>query len=241
VRGGGSITDLECFNDYALAREVALCTIPVITGIGHSTNRSICDEVAAVDCITPTDVAYYLLNKMEVFEDACSHLAEGIIAYTNSILADEESVLSEMIYSLTETARQLKQDADTDLQELGYKLRASITELTSAGKEWLSGVQMRVNHSVNTTNQHARYELDNYLQRIINGANQIVRINDTDLNNTENKVRLTDPAVILRRGYSYTLVNGKSLTNAHDVKAGDNLTTVISNGRIKSIAIDEKQ
>jgi exodeoxyribonuclease VII large subunit len=240
VRGGGSITDLECFNDYALAREVALCTLPVITGIGHSTNRSICDEVAAVDCITPTDVAYFLLNKMEVFEDECNHLAEGIIAYTNSILATEESSLNEMIFSLKESARRLKQEADTDLQQLSFQLRESITTLTSAGKEWLMAVQMRAGHAVSTSSHHARYELENYLQRIINSTQQTIRISDTDLLNTENKVRLTDPEVILRRGYSYTLVNGKSLTKKEEVVAGDELTTVVSNGRIKSIAIDEK-
>ena len=69
IRGGGGEVNLNCFNDYLLAKAVARFPIPVITGIGHTTNISIVDEVAFLDKITPTDVADFIIEKTREFEE----------------------------------------------------------------------------------------------------------------------------------------------------------------------------
>ncbi|HUB76865.1 MAG TPA: exodeoxyribonuclease VII large subunit, partial [Solirubrobacteraceae bacterium] len=57
ARGGGSLTDLLAFSDETLCRTVALLALPVIASIGHHSDRSLIDEVAAASCSTPTHAA----------------------------------------------------------------------------------------------------------------------------------------------------------------------------------------
>jgi exodeoxyribonuclease VII large subunit len=57
ARGGGSLADLQCFCDETLCRTVALLEMPVIASVGHHTDRTLLDDVAAVSCSTPTHAA----------------------------------------------------------------------------------------------------------------------------------------------------------------------------------------
>jgi exodeoxyribonuclease VII large subunit len=57
ARGGGSLADLLCFCDEALCRAVALLPVPVIASVGHHSDRTLLDDVAAVSCSTPTHAA----------------------------------------------------------------------------------------------------------------------------------------------------------------------------------------
>jgi exodeoxyribonuclease VII large subunit len=57
ARGGGSLADLFAFCDETLCRTVALLRVPVISSVGHHTDRTLIDDVAAVCCSTPTHAA----------------------------------------------------------------------------------------------------------------------------------------------------------------------------------------
>src|SRR5918997_4926979 len=57
ARGGGSLADLFCFCDETLCRTVALLGVPVIASVGHHTDRTPIDDVAALSCSTPTHAA----------------------------------------------------------------------------------------------------------------------------------------------------------------------------------------
>lgn len=57
ARGGGSLADLLCFCDETLCRTVAMLSLPVVASVGHHTDRTLLDDVAAVSCSTPTHAA----------------------------------------------------------------------------------------------------------------------------------------------------------------------------------------
>lgn len=68
VRGGGSTTDLNCFNAYRLSSHVAQFPLPVLTGIGHDKDQSVVDMVAHLPLKTPTAVAGWLVERMSSIE-----------------------------------------------------------------------------------------------------------------------------------------------------------------------------
>jgi exodeoxyribonuclease VII large subunit len=67
IRGGGGDVGLSSYNNYELAKEIALFPIPVITGIGHSTNETVAEMVSFSNAITPTELADLLIQKFHNF------------------------------------------------------------------------------------------------------------------------------------------------------------------------------
>lgn len=64
VRGGGAKTDLVYFDSESICRAIALCPVPVLTGIGHEIDNSLADLVAHANKITPTDCAKFLESRV---------------------------------------------------------------------------------------------------------------------------------------------------------------------------------
>ena len=64
IRGGGSASDLNCFNAYRLCAHIAQFPLPILTGIGHDKDTSVADMVAHTALKTPTAVAGWLVERM---------------------------------------------------------------------------------------------------------------------------------------------------------------------------------
>jgi exodeoxyribonuclease VII large subunit len=75
ARGGGSLADLFCFCDETLCRTVALLPVPVIASVGHHTDRTLLDDVAAVSCSTPTHAAEAAVGRHVGEDRAALHAA----------------------------------------------------------------------------------------------------------------------------------------------------------------------
>ncbi|MFD2247331.1 exodeoxyribonuclease VII large subunit [Pontibacter ruber] len=78
IRGGGSQTDLSCFDDYAVASSIGYSPLPVLTGIGHERDESIADLVAHTRLKTPTAVANFIVDKSRAAEEYAESLFDSI-------------------------------------------------------------------------------------------------------------------------------------------------------------------
>ena len=115
IRGGGSTTDLECFNAYLTALCVAQFPLPVLTGIGHDKDVSIVDMVAAIPLKTPTAVATWICSTAEHFD--------GELEYAAVVLREScHKVTQAAATKLDHYASQLKQNTTITLMRQHEKL-----------------------------------------------------------------------------------------------------------------------
>jgi exodeoxyribonuclease VII large subunit len=103
ARGGGATDDLSAFNDERVVRAVFASQVPVVTGVGHATDRTLVEEVADVSAPTPSAAA-------EVCVPSMAELGERLL-----------SLESRLIWSLA--AR--RADGDAALQAAARRLLAS--------------------------------------------------------------------------------------------------------------------
>ena len=107
VRGGGSQSDLSCFNAYRLSTHVAQFPLPVLTGIGHDKDQSVVDMVAASPHKTPTAVAAWLVERMANLEGwlegAATQLHETTLRHLREAALGLERMSGELHRTTKET------------------------------------------------------------------------------------------------------------------------------------------
>ncbi|MBW6478712.1 MAG: exodeoxyribonuclease VII large subunit [Bacteroidales bacterium] len=235
IRGGGGDIGLSCYDDYKLARETALFPLPVITGIGHSTNETITEMVAWSNKITPTDVAYFIIEKFRDYEQRIDDAATALQSRGMLFLQLEQKQLAGFSGNLVRGATHLLNLQKSRLGDNIINITHTSKYLQSAERERISALAMQitVRPAQSLFKQHCT--LDKQLLRLLSAAKarQVSAMNR--LETLENKTQLLNPENILKRGYSFTRLDGRSIRNAEELRDGDVLETQFHKGKARSI------
>lgn len=241
IRGGGDDTGMDCYDNYALARAVCECPLPVITGIGHSTNETVTEMVAHTNKITPTDVAYFIIGKFSEQLSKLQDLTSQLSAQTLMSIATEEQILQDMAQSVSDIARSEFQQQKDFLLQAGNIIQQKSFQRVASAKSILevNGADLKTLSQKILLNQQHGIEM---LKSALNQHFQnIVRKETSTLDILESKIKMLDPQNILRRGYSITLHQGKIVKSTKALKEGNEIETILSNGRVKSIVQKNKK
>ncbi len=235
IRGGGGDIGLNCYDDYKLAREAALFPLPVITGIGHSTNETITEMVAWSNKITPTDVAYFILEKFRDFEQRIDNAVTTLQSKGMMFLQNEQKLLASFTGNLVRGATNTLNLQNIQLGDKIGKLKHASKFMLNEKKERISGLgfQVSVRPSQKIIRNHCN--IDNYEFRLSSAVKAIQVLETNRLATLVNKTELLNPKNILKRGYSITRLSGKSIRNANVLKDGDVLETQFHKGKVKTI------
>jgi exodeoxyribonuclease VII large subunit len=140
ARGGGSLADLFAFCDEGLCRTVALLRVPVISSVGHHTDRTLIDDVAAVCCSTPTHAAEAAVPiDCRAARADLTGRARRLSQHGNRAIVDRARALAH----LSRAPRQHVERHRRQLHQLSRELRASARRAAERGRS-LAGVHMLV-------------------------------------------------------------------------------------------------
>jgi exodeoxyribonuclease VII large subunit len=234
IRGGGGDVGLSCFNHYELARSMADFPLPVYTGIGHSTNETVCEMVSYYNGITPTKVAQQILDYFERFERTVVESQRSIIIRSQEILNTENRELN--LHS-----RIIQQAAMGMLMNQRERLSHTTSELTKVSGRFQSDIALRLNMLVQRIPSVSNHRIAAAIERIDQLKRQLGLASAHNISNTEKNlshlekiVAITDPKNILRKGYSISYANGTAVREVGQLKPGDQVTTILAGGSFES-------
>ncbi len=213
IRGGGSSTDLQSFDDYTLALNVAQFPLPVIVGIGHERDVTVLDYVAAMRVKTPTAAAEWLISRgMEALERLRS-LGSDILAAATDRMTGCHTQLSFCQGMLPTVARSALDRARSFLDR-------SATALSGIGASKIAP---------------ARATIDSTAAAIAVAARATVAHRHQNINAFEAILKALSPQATLRRGFSVTRSSsGATIRSVNDIPPGETLVTILPDGKIIS-------
>lgn len=209
IRGGGGDVGLSSFDNYSLAHAIATFPIPVITGIGHSTNLTVSEQVSFVNKITPTEVGYYLLQRFHNLSVRIQNAEKSLVKLINQAVVAEKQKLSNMISSLNALTVS--------------KLHKNILNIATFENDL-----QRVAKSVSDYNKH---KLQKLTISLATNTKRILIENNYRISSLSQKIKLLHPDNILRRGYSITIKDGNIITNSGDLQPGEEIETIFFTGK----------
>lgn len=208
IRGGGATSDLQAFEDYALAASVAQFPLPVAIGIGHERDVTVLDWVANIRLKTPTAVAEWLIGKGETVLGALIAAGNKIVQYATQRVAGDKEQLAQ--------AEALLPVAATGAVE---RSKAMLTRAVSTLYGLSSGKI-----------EPSRARLDMIAANLAAASSNQIRRHAERLDASEKLLEVLSPASTLARGYSITRIDGHAVSSVKDVPLGALLEITLADG-----------
>ena len=208
VRGGGSLEDLWAFNDERVVRAVASSALPVVCGVGHETDVTLCDLAADLRAPTPTAAA-------ELAAPSREGLLQQLAGLERSLALRTDHRLQTLAQRLDRLALRLSRPSDTLARQ--RRLLELLAQRAAAAPR--RRVEMQTQRLAHLEQRHARAHRD------------ILARQRTRLEALEARLQALDPQHVLARGYAW-LDNGQggAITSVQALQPGREVRAVLADG-----------
>ena len=234
VRGGGSFEDLMPFNDERLARAIAACPIPVVTGIGHEPDTSIADMVADLRASTPTAAAESVTPSWENLGSIFSGHKKSLTTHISHRLEREAARLSrcadrpvfrDAVYLFAAEAQTLDLASERLTRVLPANLERDRARLTSTSE--------RLTRAIPLTVARERSNLAVLQNRMIVRGDAIIPRFEAQVRLSAARMHDLSPLAILGRGYAIARIEeGSIVKSVENAPLGSRIEVTVADGQL---------
>lgn len=235
IRGGGATSDLNGFDNLELARRVATFALPVVVGIGHERDRTVLDDIANVRVKTPTAAAEWLIMCAQQTLDQALALANQVARYVKDRTSGASKQLSHIEGTIPIIAKQQIIKSKSNLAAIASALPYMTKNKILSANRTIDAHARDVQHSAIGKISAAQTYLKTVSDALANAAPKAIANQDKRLKALENIVEALSPQKTLRRGFSLTKVNGKTVKSIDQLADNDVITTYLADGEIISV------
>ncbi|WP_346840945.1 exodeoxyribonuclease VII large subunit [Metapseudomonas otitidis] len=234
ARGGGSLEDLWCFNEEAVARAVATCKTPIVSAVGHETDVSISDFVADVRAPTPSAAAELLAPDSSGLRQRLESLERRLLLRMRQLIAHQHLRLDGLTRRLRHPGERLRQQAQR-LDDLEMRLQRALDRQVSQRRERLARLETRL------AAQHPgralgllRQRLDALAARLPRVMRETLGTRRLELQSQVQTLHAFSPLATLGRGYSILLdERGQAIRSASQTQPGQRLKARLGEGELE--------
>lgn len=234
IRGGGGDIGLSCYNNYELAKEIALFPIPVITGIGHVTNETVCEMISHTNAITPTKLAEFLIQKFHNFSVPIQRAKDKLVDKSRRILTEENTKLQSELKLFRSFTENMLNTNEHKIKNAIYSIQHQSQFIIKNNNTNLNSFKEKTRLASIFNLSQLKVSINNYQEKISIQSKLQLKTSLLAIENIDKNITMLNPINILKRGFSITYFNGKSIKDAAQLAEGEKINTVLYNGTIDS-------
>ena len=230
VRGGGAEVGMSCYDDFKLCKRIAEFPLPVLCGIGHSTNLTVAEMVAYSHAITPSVLASDLLQEFELKLNELHAICTNLNLVQSKLLTNIKNTFNQTVSKINGVTKWRFERINNQLNTIEQRSIQEAKQILSFHKQYISSSPIAIQTLVKKSHQIEHHRRTMLQQQLTFTMNRMVDKNGTMIESLEKQVQLMSPSAVLARGFAIARSNGKAVLSKTELRPGTMIQIELSDG-----------